>query len=126
MKLAKTNHCKGGIAMPLTLAVVGEEVIIKRIGGNADVRAHLQNLGFVSGAAVTVVSSMGGNLIVNVKNARIAVSKEIVDKQHTILGSKIFLTDDKRVLVLLGERADGGGIKPTHGRRLFLLGKYHR
>ena len=66
--------------MPLTLAVVGEEVISKRIGGNADVRAHLQNLGFVSGAAVTVVSSMGGNLIVNVKNARIAVSKEMAAK----------------------------------------------
>ena len=66
--------------MPLTLAVVGEEVIIKRIGGNADVRAHLQNLGFVSGATVTVVSSMGGNLIVNVKNARIAVSKEMAAK----------------------------------------------
>ena len=62
--------------MPLTLAVIGEENIIKRIGGNADVRAHLQNLGFVSGAVVTVVSSMGGNLIVNVKNARIAISKE--------------------------------------------------
>ena len=52
--------------MPLTLAVIGEENIIKRIGGNAEVRTHLQNLGFVSGATVTVVSSMGGNLIVNV------------------------------------------------------------
>ena len=61
--------------MPLTLAVIGEENIIKRVGGNADVRVHLQNLGFVSGAVVTVVSSMGGNLIVNVKNARIAVKK---------------------------------------------------
>lgn len=66
--------------MPLTLAVQGEEVIIKRIGGNAEVRAHLQNLGFVPGAAVTVVSSMSGNLIVNVKNARIAVSKEMAQK----------------------------------------------
>ena len=66
--------------MPLTLAVIGEEIIIKRIGGNADVRAHLQNLGFVSGTAVTVVSSMGGNLIVNVKNARIAISKEMAWK----------------------------------------------
>ncbi len=66
--------------MPLTLAVIGEEIIIKRIGGNADVRAHLQNLGFVSGTAVTVVSSMGGNLIVNVKNARIAISKEMAQK----------------------------------------------
>ncbi len=66
--------------MPLTLAVVGEEIIIKRIGGNAEVRAHLQNLGFVSGAAVTVVSSMSGNLIVNVKGARVAVSKEMAQK----------------------------------------------
>ena len=61
--------------MPLTLAAVGEENIIKRIGGNAEVRAHLQNLGFVSGAVVTIVSSMGGNLIVKVKNTRVAISK---------------------------------------------------
>lgn len=66
--------------MPLTLAALGEECIIKRIGGNNDVRSHLQNLGFVPGAAVTVVSSMGGNLIVNVKNARIAISKEMAQK----------------------------------------------
>ena len=66
--------------MPLTLAVLGEEVMIKRIGVNAEVRAHLQNLGFVPGAVVVVVSSMGGNLIVNVKNARIAVSKEMAQK----------------------------------------------
>ncbi len=68
------------MVMPLTLAVIGEENIIKRIGGNADVRAHLQNLGFVAGGSVTVVSSMGGNLIVNVKNARIAISKEMAAK----------------------------------------------
>ena len=66
--------------MPLTLAVPGEQNIIKRIGGNAEVRAHLQNLGFVSGAVVTVMCSMGGNLIVNVKDARIAVSREMAQK----------------------------------------------
>lgn len=66
--------------MPLTLAVLGEENIIKRIGGSAEVRAHLQNLGFVSGAVVTVVSSTAGNLIVKVKDARIAVSKEMAQK----------------------------------------------
>lgn len=66
--------------MPLTLAAIGDENIIKRIGGNAEVRAHLQNLGFVTGAAVTVVSSMGGNLIVNIKNTRIAISKEMAQK----------------------------------------------
>ncbi len=66
--------------MPLTLAAIGEENIIKRIGGSAEVRAHLQNLGFVPGAVVTVVSSMSGNLIVNVKNVRVAVSKEMAQK----------------------------------------------
>lgn len=66
--------------MPLTLAVIGQEIMIKRIGGSAEVKAHLQNLGFVPGAVVTVVSSMGGNLIVNVKNARIAIGKEMAAK----------------------------------------------
>lgn len=66
--------------MPLTLAALGEENIIKRIGGSTGVRAHLQNLGFVPGAVVTVVSSLSGNLIVSVKNARIAVSREMAQK----------------------------------------------
>ena len=66
--------------MPLTLAAIGEEYIIKRIGGNADTRTHLQNLGFVPGGTITVVSSMSGNLIVNVKGARVAVSKEMAQK----------------------------------------------
>ncbi len=66
--------------MPLTLAVTGEENIIQRIGGSAEVRAHLQNLGFVPGGTVTVVSSMAGNLIVNVKNVRVAISKEMAQK----------------------------------------------
>ena len=66
--------------MPLTLAAIGEENMIKRIGGSAEVRAHLQNLVFVPGAVVTVVSSMSGNLIVNVKNVRVAVSKEMAQK----------------------------------------------
>lgn len=66
--------------MPLTLAVIGEESIIKRIGGSAEVRAHLHDLGFVPGGTVTVVSSMGGNLIVNVKGTRVAVSKELAQK----------------------------------------------
>ncbi len=66
--------------MPLTLAVPGEEIIIRRIGGNEEVRAHLQNLGFVPGGTVTVVNSIGGNLIVNVKGARVAISKEMAQK----------------------------------------------
>lgn len=66
--------------MPLTLATVGEANIIKRIGGSPEVKKHLENLGFVAGGAVTVVSSIGGNLIVNVKEARVAISREMAQK----------------------------------------------
>lgn len=66
--------------MPLTLATVGEENIIKKIGGLPEVRQHLENLGFVVGGAVTVITTLGGNVIVNVKEARIAISKEMAQK----------------------------------------------
>lgn len=66
--------------MPLTLASVGEENIIKKIGGKPEVRKHLENLGFVAGGNVTVISQLGGNLIVNVKEARVAISEEMARK----------------------------------------------
>ena len=66
--------------MPLTLAEVGEEKIMKKIGGKQEVKAHLENLGFVVGGAVTVISTIGGNVIVNVKESRIAISKEMAQK----------------------------------------------
>ncbi|MGI6269739.1 MAG: FeoA family protein [Candidatus Howiella sp.] len=66
--------------MPLTLANVGEENMIKRVGGSPDVKKHLENLGFVAGGNVTVVCTMAGNVIVNVKEARIAISKEMAQK----------------------------------------------
>ena len=66
--------------MPLTLAEVGEENIIRRIGGKQEVKAHLENLGFVVGGAVTVINTIGGNVIVNVKESRIAISKEMAQK----------------------------------------------
>ncbi len=66
--------------MPLTLAEAGEENIIRKIGGKQEVRAHLENLGFVVGGGVTIVSAIGGNVIVNVKDSRIAVSKEMAQK----------------------------------------------
>ena len=66
--------------MPLSLAQVGEENIIKRIGGSPEVKRHLENLGFVVGGEVTVVNSLGGNVIVNVKEARVAISKEMAVK----------------------------------------------
>ncbi len=66
--------------MPLTLAEVGEESIIRKIGGKQEVKAHLENLGFVVGGTVTVVNAIGGNVIVNVKDSRVAVSKEMAQK----------------------------------------------
>ena len=66
--------------MPLTLATPGEENMIRKVGGNPEVRAHLENLGFVPGGYVTIVSTIGGNLIVNVKESRVAISKEIASK----------------------------------------------
>ena len=66
--------------MPLTLAEAGEENIIKKIGGKQEVKAHLENLGFVVGGTVTVVNAIGGNVIVNVKDSRVAVSKEMAQK----------------------------------------------
>lgn len=66
--------------MPLVLATVGEENIIRKIGGNPEVRAHLENLGFVTGGNVTIISTIGGNLIVNVKDSRVTISKEMAKK----------------------------------------------
>ena len=66
--------------MPLTLAGIGEENMIKKIGGKPEIRAHLENLGFVTGGNVTVVSAMGGSLIVNVKESRVAISREMASK----------------------------------------------
>lgn len=66
--------------MPLTLADVGEENIIKKIGGKPEVRKHLENLGFVVGGNVSVISKLSGNMIVNVKEARIAISEEMAQK----------------------------------------------
>ena len=66
--------------MPLTFANVGEENMIKKVGGNPEIRKFLENLGFVAGGTVTVVSQIGGNVIVNVKESRVAVSKEMASK----------------------------------------------
>lgn len=66
--------------MPLSFATEGEENIIKQVGRKAEVRAHLENLGFVAGAAVKVITSMGGNIIVNIKDSRVAISREMAAK----------------------------------------------
>ncbi len=66
--------------MPLNFANIGETQIIKKIGGNPEVKKHLENLGFTIGGEISIVSSLGGNLIVKVKESRVAVSVELARK----------------------------------------------
>jgi ferrous iron transport protein A len=66
--------------MPLTFATVGEENIIRKVGGSPEVKKHLENLGFVTGGFVTVITENNGNVIVNVKESRVAISKEMANK----------------------------------------------
>lgn len=66
--------------MPLSMAIAGEENIIKKVGGKEETRKFLANLGFVSGSKVTIVSEMGGNMIVNVKESRVAIGKDMANK----------------------------------------------
>lgn len=66
--------------MPLTMARAGEENMIKKVGGKEETRRFLENLGFVTGGLVTVVSENGGNMIVNVKESRVAINKDMANK----------------------------------------------
>lgn len=61
--------------MPLSFAAIGEKNSIKQIRGKDDTRRFLANLGFVEGADVTIVSELAGNLIIDIKNTRIAIDK---------------------------------------------------
>ena len=69
--------------MPLTMATMGEVNKIVKVGGNEETRRFLENLGFVAGTEITVVSSIGGNLIVNVKDSRIAVNEDMA--RHVVI-----------------------------------------
>ncbi len=66
--------------IPLSFAEIEEDNIIKKIGGKPEVKKHLENLGFVVGGNVRVVNKLGGNIIVNVKEARVAISQEMAMK----------------------------------------------
>ena len=63
--------------LPLTMANPGEPVTIKKIGGKAETKKFLETLGFVVGGVVTVVSEINGNMIVNVKDSRVAIGKDM-------------------------------------------------
>ena len=66
--------------MPLSLANKDEEYTIRKIGGSPEVKKHLENLGFVAGGSVSVISSIGGNLIVKVKESRVAINDEMASR----------------------------------------------
>ena len=66
--------------MPLILADAGEEAVIKKVGGSPEMKKHLEDLGFTAGGAVTVMNTIGGNLIVKIKESRVAISKEMASK----------------------------------------------
>jgi ferrous iron transport protein A len=66
--------------MPLTMAAEGIPAKIVKVGGRGEVKRHLENLGFVTGGEVTIVSILNGNVIVNVKDSRIAISRELANK----------------------------------------------
>ena len=66
--------------MPLSMAREGESNVIKKVGGKEETRKFLENLGFVVGSAVTVITEMGGNLIVNVKDSRVAIGRDMANK----------------------------------------------
>ena len=66
--------------MPLTMVKQGEASVIRKVGGKEETRRFLENLGFVVGGTVTVVSETGGNVIVNVKDSRIAIGKDMANR----------------------------------------------
>ena len=66
--------------MPLILADPGEEAVIKKVGGNPEMKKHLEDMGFTVGGVVTVMNTIGGNLIVKIKESRVAISKEMAQK----------------------------------------------
>lgn len=63
--------------MPLTMASIGEANTIRKVGGNEETKRFLENLGFVAGAEITVVSAIGGNVIVNIKDSRVAINHDM-------------------------------------------------
>jgi len=66
--------------MPLTLSDTGEEAVIKRLGGSPEMKKHLEDMGFTAGSVVTVMNTIGGNLIVKIKESRVAISKEMASR----------------------------------------------
>lgn len=77
LKIKKGKRMK---IMPLTMVNAGEPNVIRKVGGKEETRRFLENLGFVAGGVVTVVSEMNGSMIVNVKDSRVAIGKDMANK----------------------------------------------
>ena len=84
------------IMMPLTLAGVGEVNTIRRIGGNEETRRFLENLGFVAGSEITVLSAIEGNVIVNIKDSRIAINKDMARHIICLLYTSLYTNEYHR------------------------------
>ena len=81
IKVSFSKHTKErGYMLPLTMASQGEPMTIKKIGGKQETKKFLETLGFVVGGTVTVVSEINGNMIVNVKDSRVAIGKDMANK----------------------------------------------
>lgn len=74
------NYNKEDDDMPLSMVNAGESNVIKKVGGKEDTRRFLETLGFVAGGAVTVVSKIDGNMIVIIKDSRVAIGKDMANK----------------------------------------------
>lgn len=66
--------------LPLIYAVPNEDNVIKKVGGKPEIKKHLEDMGFVTGAIINVVSTVNGSLIVNIKNTKVALDKELAAK----------------------------------------------
>ncbi|MBQ9468415.1 MAG: ferrous iron transport protein A [Clostridia bacterium] len=66
--------------MPLCFASPGEEQIVKKVGGSPEIRKHLEDLGFTVGATVTVISALGENVIVRIKDSRLAINADMAKR----------------------------------------------
>ena len=80
IKVSFSKQKKEVIMLPLTMASQGEPMTIKKIGGKQETKKFLETLGFVVGGTVTVVSEINGNMIVNVKDSRVAIGKDMANK----------------------------------------------
>ena len=110
--------------MPLTMLNIGETGKIKRIGGNEETRRFLNNLGFVVGTEVSVVSAIGGNVIVNIKDSRVAINEDMAKRWREVSwcrkgGSVVKLNEVEVGSTVTVKKIEGDG---AYKRRIMDMG----